>query len=82
MLRIFTKQRKELKSDVDTWIVKYITYKRGVSVRYPELKECYQAFTNKDEAEEYKRSLIDAMNLLGITSLPKPEMYLQERNSL
>lgn len=82
MLRIFTKQRKELTSDVDTWIVKYTTYKRGVSVKYPELKECCQAFTNKDEAEEYKQSLIDAMNLLGITSLPKPEMYLQERNSL
>lgn len=82
MIKIFANQKKELKSDIDTWIVKYTTYKKGISLQYPNDKICYQAFTDKNEATEYKESLMDAMKLLGITSLPEPEMYLQERNSL
>lgn len=82
MIRIFSKQRKELKSDIDTWVVEYTTYKRGTSVRFPEVKKCFQAFTNKEEAIEYKESLMDAIKLLGITSLPEPELYLQKNNSL
>lgn len=82
MIRIFTKQKQELKSDIDTWIVKYKTYKMGCDIKYPNVKECYQAFTDKNEAEEYVERLNDAMKILGIESLPKAKMYLQERNSL
>lgn len=82
MIRIFTKQKQELKSDIDTWIVEYITYKKGISVKFPEPKQCYQAFTDKKEAKEYVDRLKDAMNVLGITSLPEPKMYLQENNSI
>lgn len=82
MIRIFTKQKKELTSDIDIWIVKYTTYKKDLSVNYPKVEECFQPFTNKNEAIEYKAALEDAMKILGITSLPKPELYLQKRNSL
>ena len=82
MIKIFTKHKQELKSDIDTWIVKYTTYKNSWNIRYPDIEECYQAFTNKDEAKEYVARLKDAIKVLGITALPEPKMYKQERNNL
>lgn len=82
MIRIFSKDRKELHSDVDTWIVKWTTYKHGYSIKYPEIEECYKAFTDKNEADEYANALNDAMKLIGITSLPKAKVYKQEVNSI
>lgn len=84
MIRIFSKDRKELHNDIDTWVVKWITYKeKGFStVQYPKVEECYKIFTNKDEANEYANVLNDAMKLLGITSLPKAKVYKQEVNSV
>ena len=83
MIRIFSKDRKELHSYIDTWIVKWKTYKSSlIGVQFPDVKECYKAFTNKDEANEYASTLNDAMKLVGITSLPKATVYKQEVNSL
>lgn len=84
MIRIFSKDRKELKTDIDTWIVKWTTYKCEFlnSVRYPKVEECYKAFTDKNEAEEYASALNDAMKLLGITSLPDAKIYKQKVNSI
>lgn len=83
MIRIFSKDRKELKTDVDTWIVKWKTYKYKFSdCTHPQVKECYKAFTNKNEAEEYANALNDAMKLLGITALPNAIVYKQEVNSI
>lgn len=82
MIRIFSKDRKELHSDIDTWIVQWTTYKRSLSVEFPKPKECYKAFTNKDEAVEYADALNDAMKLVGITSLPDARVYKQEVNSI
>lgn len=84
MIRIFSKDRKELKTDVETWIVKWTTYKCEFlsSIQYPKVKECYKAFTDKNEAEEYASALNDAMKLLGITSLPNAEVYKQDVNSI
>lgn len=84
MIRIFSKDRKELKTDVDTWIVKWTTYKRDClsSIRYPNVKECYKAFTDKKEAEEYASALNDAMKLLGIDALPNANVHKQEVNSI
>lgn len=61
MIRIFSKERKELKTDVDTWVVKWTTYKCEFlsSIQYPKVKECYKAFTDK-----IKRSVL--YGLLGI----------------
>ena len=84
MIRIFSKDRKELHSDIDTWIVKWKTYISGYSfsIEYPKVKECYKAFTNIDEAVEYAKALNDAMKLVGITALPRAEVYKQEVNSI
>lgn len=84
MIRIFSKDRKELKTDVDTWVVKWITYKSEFlsSIQYPKVKECYKAFTDNNEAEEYASALNDAMKLLGIDILPKAKVYKQEVDSL
>ena len=83
MIRIFSKDRKELHSDVDTWIVKWTTYESSFSgVRFPDVKECYKAFTNKDEANEYAAALNDAMKLVCITALPNAKVYKQEVNSI
>lgn len=83
MIRIFGKERKELRSDIDTWIVKWTTYKyRFSDYTYPEVKQCYKAFTNKDEADEYAKALNDSMKLLCITALPDAMVYKQEVNSV
>lgn len=82
MIKIFSKDRKTLNSDIDTWIVKWKTYKYGCTIDYPKVKECYKAFTDKNEAREYADALNDAMKLLGIESLPYAKVYLQEVNSL
>lgn len=84
MIRIFSKERKELHSDIDTWIVKWTAYKSDFlsSIKYPKVVECHKAFTNKDEAREYAKALNDAMKLVGITSLPDAEVYKQEVNSI
>lgn len=82
MIRIFSKDRKELHSDIDTWVVRWTTYKYSWEVKYPKVEECYKAFTDKSEAEEYAKALNDAMKLVGITSLPEAKVYKQEVNSV
>ena len=84
MIRIFSKDRKELHSDIDTWIVKWTTYKSDFlsSIQYPKVVECHKAFTNKDEAHEYAKALNDAIKLVGITSLPDAEVYKQKVDSI
>ena len=82
MIRIFSKDRRTLNSDVDTWIVKWKTYTFGLCIDYPNVEECYKAFTDKKEATEYAKTLNDAMRLVGITSLPDACVYKQEVNSV
>lgn len=83
MIRIFTKDRKELHSDIDTWIVQWTTYKSSFTgIKYPNIEECYKAFTDKEEANEYADALNNAMKLVGITALPKAEVYKQKVNSI
>lgn len=84
MIKIFSKNRKELQSDIDTWIVKWTTYKQAIfgEVKYPNVEVCYKAFINEVEAYEYAKALNDSMELLGITSLPNAKVYKQEVNSI
>ena len=82
MIRIFSKDRKKLHSDIDTWIVQWKTYECSWSIKYPEVKECYKAFTDEDEANEYATALNDAMKLVGITALGKAKVYKQKVSSI
>lgn len=79
MIRIFSKERVKLTSDIPTYIVKWTTYKYKFSdYTHPYVKEHYQAFTNYDEAIAFKNALNDAMDLLKITSLPQATISKQE----
>ena len=83
MIKIFTRKTKELTSDTDTWIVKWKTYKCHFSDgTYPYVENCYQAFTNKEEAEEYAEALNKAMKLLQISSLPDAVVKKQKPGGL
>lgn len=82
MINIFSKNKQILNSDLDTYIVKFKTYRSGFSITYPNVEEIYQAFTDEDEAYEYAERLKDAMKMLGITALPEPVVYKQEKNSI
>ena len=84
MIKIFNKKETiELKSDTDTWIVKWKTYKYHFSDgTYPDLEQCYQAFTNKQEADEYAYSLNQAMKLLQMTSLPNAYVVKQTKGGI
>ena len=83
MIKIFTRKTKELTTDTPTWIVKWKTYKYKFSdATFPYVEQCYQAFTNKEEAEEYVEALNKAMQLLQITSLPDAIVKKQEPGGL
>lgn len=83
MIRIFGKDRRELNSDIDTWIVKWTTYKyRFSDCTHPNVAICFQAFTNEQEAQAFAQTLNDAMSILGITALPKAIVERQERTSV
>lgn len=84
MIKIFSKEKQELNSDIDTWIVKWTTYKDKFmgSVEYPKVEKCYQAFTNKTEAIDFRNRINEAINMVGITSLPEAQVVQQERNKI
>lgn len=56
--------------------------KCGICIDYPKVKECYKAFTDKNEAEEYASALNDVMKLIGMNALPNAGVYKQEVNSI
>lgn len=83
MIKIFTRKTKELTSDIDTWIVIWATYKfRFPDSTHPDVQKCYQAFTDKQEAEEYAEALNKAMKLLQMTALPDAVVKKQEPGGL
>lgn len=64
-INIFKKGVKQLNSGIDTWVVRW-TKRWGAY--HGETTECYQAFTNKKEAEEFAESIRRAHKLIGNTS--------------
>lgn len=65
IINIFKKGTKELTSGVDTWIVEW-TRRYGEFSNQTEQR--YQAFTSKDEAEDFADSIRRAHRLIGNTS--------------
>jgi hypothetical protein len=65
IINIFKKGTKELTSGVDTWIVEWT---RRYGQFSDQTEQCYQAFTNKDEAEDFADSIRRAHRLIGNTS--------------
>lgn len=65
IINIFKKGTRQLTSGVDTWVVEW-------TCRYGQFsgdtEQCYQAFTNKKEAEDFADSIRRAHKLIGNTS--------------
>ena len=83
MIQIFGKDKRQLNSDIDTWIVKWTTYKyKFADCTHPCVEKCFQAFIDEQEAEAFAKALNDAMDILGITALPKAKVEKQKRTSV
>ena len=65
IINIFKKGTQELKSGVDTWIVEWT---RRYGKFSDDTEQCFQAFTDKDEADEFADSIRRAHKLIGNTS--------------
>ena len=82
MIKIFTKHKKEFISDIDTWVVEWITYKKSDFIEYPEVQKNYQCFTDVNEAQEFANALNKARKLLEISSLPYAVVKKQEHTRI
>lgn len=67
-INIFKKGTKKLNSGIETWIVEWT---RRYGVFSDDTEQCYQAFTSKEEAEEFAESIRRANKLIGNTSRTK-----------
>lgn len=65
IINIFKKGEKQLNSGIDTWIVEWT---RRYGRFADDTEQCYQAFTNKEEADEFADSIRKAHKLIGNTS--------------
>lgn len=65
IINIFKKGTKELHSGVDTWVVEWT---RRYGKYSDDTEQCFQAFTDENEANEFADSLRRAHRLIGNTS--------------
>lgn len=65
IINIFKKETKQLNSGVDTWVVEWT---RRYGKFSDDTEQCFQAFTDEDEAKEFADSLRRAHKLIGNTS--------------
>ena len=65
IINIFKKGERQLISGVDTWVVEWTRRYGDFS---GQTEQCYQAFTNKEEAEDFADSIRRAHKLIGNTS--------------
>lgn len=65
IINIFKKGTRQLTSGVDTWVVEWT---RRYGQFSGDTEQCYQAFTNKEEAEDFADSIRRAHKLIGNTS--------------
>lgn len=76
IINIFKKGTQKLNSGVDTWVVEW-TRRYG---RFSgDTEQCYQAFTNKEEAEDFADSIRRAHRLIGNTS--ETNVSVRKQNS-
>lgn len=65
IINIFKKGYKQLSSGIDTWTVEWT---RRYGEYSGDTEQCYQAFTNEEEANEFADSIRRAHKLIGNTS--------------
>ena len=65
IINIFKRGTKQLNSGVNTWIVEWTRRYGSFS---GDTEQCYQAFTDENEANEFADSIRRAHKLIGNTS--------------
>lgn len=65
IINIFKKGTQQLTSGVDTWVVEWT---RRYGEFHGQTEQCFQAFTNEEEAKEFADSIKRAHKLIGNTS--------------
>ena len=78
-INIFKKGTEQLTSGVDTWIVQWT---KRVGEYSTDTRKCFQAFTNKQEANDFADSIRRAHALIGNTSGTYVCVYKQEPSGL
>ena len=65
IINIFKEGTRQLTTGVDTWVVEWT---RRYGRFNGDTEQCYQAFTDKDEAEAFAEEIRRANKLIGNTS--------------
>jgi hypothetical protein len=65
IINIFKKGTRQLTAGVDTWVVEWT---RRYGEYSGDTEQCFQAFTNKEEADAFADSIKRAHKLIGNTS--------------
>lgn len=78
-INIFKKGTEQLTSGVETWIVEWT---KRVGQYSSDTRQCYQAFTNKQEANDFADSIRRAHALIGNTSGTGVYVYKQSPSGL
>ena len=78
-INIFKKGYDTLTSGVETWIVEWT---KRVGQYSSDTRQCYQAFTNKQEANDFADSIRRAHKLIGNTSGTGVYVYKQSPSGL
>ena len=65
IINIFKRGTQQLTSGVDTWVVEWT---RRYGEFHGQTEQCFQAFTNEEEANEFADSIKRAHKLIGNTS--------------
>ena len=78
IINIFKKGTRQLTSGVDTWVVEWT---RRYGSYSSDTEQCFQAFTNKDEAEEFAKDLRRAHKLIGNTCWSETQVTVKHQKS-
>ena len=78
-INIFKKGYDTLTTGVDTWIVEWT---KRVGQYSSDTRQCYRAFTDKDEAKAFAESIRRAHELIGNTSGISVSVYREEHIGL
>ena len=78
IINIFKKGTRELNTGVDTWVVEWT---RRYGQYHADTEKCYQAFTNKHEAEDFADSIRRAHKLVGNSCWSETQVNIKHQKS-
>lgn len=78
-IKIFKKGTETLSSGVETWIVEWT---KRIGQYSSDTRQCFRAFTDKNEADEFADSIRRAHQLIGNTSGTRVYVYKETNSGL